>query len=102
MRPLIRPLTYLWLLAFTFSVKAGDLSQDEALRLREAGRILPLEQLLAIIQARHPESRLLEVELEEEEGIYIYEVELITRQGAVRELEIDAKGGDVLKDEEDD
>ena len=102
MRPLIRPLIYLVLLAFTFSVKAGDLSQDEALRLREAGRILPLENVLAIITARHPDSRLLEVELEEEDDIYIYEVELITSQGTVRELEIAAASGDVLKDEEED
>jgi uncharacterized membrane protein YkoI len=102
MRPLIRPLIYLVLLAFTFSVKAGDLSQDEALRLREAGRILPLENVLAIIAARHPGSRLLEVELEEEDDIYIYEVELITRESAVRELEIEAASGDVLKDEEED
>lgn len=106
MRPSIRRLVYLLLMAFALSVQADDLSQDEALRLREAGRILPLEQVIALIQTRYPGSRVLEVELEveleEDDAIYIYEVELVTRQGLVRELEIDATRGEVLKDEEDD
>ncbi|HEX7763985.1 MAG TPA: PepSY domain-containing protein [Cellvibrio sp.] len=102
MRPLLRFISYIPLLALTLSVNADDLSQDEALRLRELGRIMPLENLLSIVQARHPASRLLEVELEEDDDIYIYEVELITRDGTVRELEIDASTGQLLKDEEDD
>ena len=102
MRPLLRFISYIPLLALTLSVNADDLSQDEALRLRELGRIMPLEHLLSIVQARHPASRLLEVELEEDDDIYIYEVELITRDGTVRELEIDASTGQLLKDEEDD
>jgi uncharacterized membrane protein YkoI len=102
MRSLFRLISYITLLALALSVNADDLSQDEALRLRELGRIMPLEHLLSIVQARHPSSRLLEVELEEDDDIYIYEVELITSQGVVRELEIDATTGQLLKDEEDD
>lgn len=92
------------LLLLTCSVSARDLSQDEALRLREQGRIIPLEQVLSLIAQRHPQASLLEVELEEEEDddIYIYEVELATGEGLVRELEIDASTGKILKDEEDD
>ena len=86
----------------TGSVNARDLSQDEALRLREQGRIIPLEQLLALVEKRHPNASLLEVELEEDDDIYIYDVELATRDGVVRELEIDASTGTILKDEEDD
>ncbi|HSC67106.1 MAG TPA: PepSY domain-containing protein [Cellvibrio sp.] len=81
---------------------ARDLSQDEALRLREQGRIISLEALLASVAERHPQSSLLEVELEEDDDIYIYEVELATREGLVRELEFDAHTGKLLKDEEDD
>lgn len=83
-------------------VNARDLSQDEALRLREQGRIIPLEQLLSLVEKRHPHASLLEVELEEDGDIYVYEVELATRDGVVRELEIDASTGTILKDEEDD
>lgn len=89
-------------LLLAFSVSAGDLSQDEALRLREQGRIVSLETVLSLIQARHPASRLLEVELEEDDDRYRYEVELVTADGIVRELEIDAETGVVLLDEEDD
>ncbi len=90
------------LLLLTCSVSARDLSQDEALRLREQGRIIPLEQVLSLIAQRHPQASLLEVELEEDDDIYIYEVELATGEGLVRELEIDASTGKILKDEEDD
>ncbi len=92
----------LLLLLLTCSVSARDLSQDEALRLREQGRIIPLEQVLSLIAQRHPQASLLEVELEEDDDIYIYEVELATGEGLVRELEIDASTGKILKDEEDD
>lgn len=93
---------YFFLAALTLGVSARDLSQDEALRLREQGRIIPLEQLLELVAQRHPQSSLLEVELEEDDDIYIYEVELATRDGVVRELEFDAHTGAILKDEEDD
>lgn len=88
--------------AMTSTVVARDLKQDEALQLREGGHIMPLEELFAIISRHYPGARLLEVELEEENGLYIYEIELITRQGVVREIELDARTGRILQDEEDD
>ena len=44
---------------------------------------------------------LLEAELEEKHDVYIYEVELLTPEGVVRELGIDATTGRLLKDKED-
>jgi uncharacterized membrane protein YkoI len=102
MRLILQLAVYFFLAALTLGVSARDLSQDEALRLREQGRIIPLEKLLALVAQRHPQSSVLEVELEEDDDIYIYEVELATRDGVVRELEFDAHNGTVLKDEEDD
>ncbi|MCY1401273.1 Peptidase propeptide and YPEB domain protein [compost metagenome] len=81
---------------------ARDLSQDAALRLRQEGVILPFEQLLQSALARYPGSRLLEAELEREHGTYVYEVELLTPDGVVREIEMDARDGRILKDKEDD
>lgn len=81
---------------------ARDLDQDEALRLRRDGMILPLEQLLQTALGRYPGARLLEAELEEKHGRYEYEVELLTPQGVVREIKLDARTGELLKDEEDD
>lgn len=102
MHRFIRTFFYVFLAAFTLGVSARDLSQDEALRLREQGRIIPLEKLLTLVATLYPQSSLLEVELEEDDDIYIYEVELATRVGVVRELEFDAHTGQLLKDEEDD
>lgn len=80
---------------------ARDISQDEALRLRRSGELMPLEALLAVALARYPAASVLEVELEEDKGRYIYEIELLTSNG-VRELEIDARTGTVLQDEAED
>lgn len=88
--------------AATLSVAARDIDQDEALRLRQQGDIMALEKLLGIATSLYPGARLLEAELEEDDDIFIYEVELITSKGVVREIEIDARTGRILKDEEDD
>ena len=89
------------LLAFCSSLAARDLDQDEALALRQQGVILPLEELLQPAMARHPGSRLLEAELEKKHGKYAYEVELVTTEGVVREIKLDASTGVLIKDEED-
>jgi uncharacterized membrane protein YkoI len=93
---------YLLLAALALGASARDISQDEALHLREQGKIISLESLLELIALSHPRARLLEVELEEDDDIYIYEVEIATGNGVIRELEIDARTGKILKDEEDD
>ena len=90
------------LLLFCSLAMARDLDQDEALRLRQQGVILPLEQLLKQAMDRYPGAKLLEAELEEKHDVYIYEVELLTVDGVVRELDLEAATGRLLKDEEDD
>ncbi|MGE8153531.1 PepSY domain-containing protein [Pseudomonas vancouverensis] len=89
------------LLTFCSLAMARDLDQDEALRLRQKGVILPLEQLLQQAMDRYPGAKLLEAELEEKHDLYIYEVELLTPEGIVRELGINASTGVLLKDKED-
>ena len=90
------------LLVLSFSLSARDLNHDEARRLLREGQILPLEQMLQQARERYPDAELLEVELEEEDGILVYEVELITAEGSIRELELDARDGRLLKDEVED
>ncbi|VVP65380.1 hypothetical protein PS918_00105 [Pseudomonas fluorescens] len=89
------------LVAFCSLALARDLDQDEALRLRQQGVILPLEQVLHNALDRYPGAKLLEAELEEKHGLYMYEVELLTAEGVVRELDLDAATGRLLKDKED-
>jgi uncharacterized membrane protein YkoI len=96
---------FLLLLAGSLAAAPGvarDLDQDEALRLRREGVIMPFEQLMQRLEQQYPGATLLEAELEEEDGVLVYEVEILTTQGVVRELELDAHDGNILKDEEDD
>ncbi|MNY49048.1 hypothetical protein D3C86_1844370 [compost metagenome] len=58
--------------------------------------------MLDVALQRYSGATLLEAELEEEDDILVYEVEILTRQGVVRELELDALDGRILKDEVDD
>lgn len=81
---------------------ARDLSHNEVLFLREKGEILPLDTLVQEAQRRYPHARLLEAEVERKDGRFHYEIELLTREGHVRELEFDARSGQLLRDKEDD
>ena len=80
---------------------ARDLDQDEALALRQAGTILPLEAVVERALVLYPGATLLEVELEEEDDRLVYEVELLTLDSVVRELELDARDARLYKDEVD-
>lgn len=65
------------------------------------GAFLPLDQILDIVSASHP-GRLVEVELEMEDGAWVYEVEIITPQGRLIEVELNAATGEILTVEDDD
>ncbi|VDS09883.1 Peptidase propeptide and YPEB domain protein [Paracoccus haematequi] len=66
----------------------------------ERGEILPLAQILRQLDSEHP-GTVVEVELEHEDGIRVYEVELITPDGLLIEVDIDAATGEILKIEEE-
>lgn len=98
-----RPWIFQGLVAGTISLAAslalgdGRIDQDDAQALVEQGRILPLEQLLQ----RHAgalRGQLLDLELEREHGRLIYEVEVLGDDGRVREFELDAASGELLKE----
>lgn len=68
---------------------------DRARALREAGVIVPLEQILEGVRAVYP-GRLLETELEEQGDGYVYEIEWVGNDGTVRTLRFDAQTGSPL------
>lgn len=74
-----------------------EIAEDAVAR----GEILPLAEVLRRMQAVQP-GRVVEVELEYDDGIRIYEVELITEDGRLIEVEMDAADGTILSSEEDD
>jgi len=83
-----------------YIVQADD-DYIEAKRLRESGEIMPLEEILKNVRRTYP-GRILEVELENEKGRVIYELEILGDDSIVREIYIDAKSGKLLSVEEDD
>lgn len=88
--------------AASFTGSAGDINQDEALELRRSGKVLPFQRILEPVFKRYPDAQILEVELEEDDDKYYYELEILVGEGMVRELEIDALSGEVVEDELED
>ena len=80
---------------------AGHDDHVEARRLLDAGEILPLESILKKVRERFP-GDVLEVKLETEDDVIVYELELLGNDGVVREIYINAKTGDILSSKEDD
>ncbi len=60
---------------------------------------LPLQELLQRLSL--PESsRLLEIEVVQHNGVALYEIDLVTPEGAVKELLVDPRSGHVMKGRE--
>ncbi|CAB1276382.1 PepSY domain-containing protein [Candidatus Nitrosacidococcus tergens] len=90
------------LFSASWSLKA-DLGHNEALRLRQEGKILSFEEILGAALKRYPGALLLESDLEQRrKNIFIYELEILTTSGVVRELKINASDGQIVKDQIDD
>ena len=62
------------------------------------GDILPLEQILQNARQQHV-GRVLEIELEEQRGGLVYEVEILGDSGEVWEMNFDAHSGELLEEE---
>lgn len=81
--------------------RADDIGPEVAKRLLSEGRIRPLTEIVEAVRKQIP-GELIEVELEIEEGIYVYDVKLLGPNGRVQEVETDAATGKILKVEDDD
>ena len=79
---------------------AGDDAQ-KARALSQRGDILPLEKIAEHARAAKL-GKLIDIELEQKHGRWIYEAEVLDETGRVWELKLDARTGSVLKMELDD
>ena len=68
---------------------------SEVRQLRDSGKIMPMEDILARSRAAQP-GQVVEVELDREDGRYVYEVKIIDDTDKVHKLEIDAASVDIL------
>lgn len=75
--------------------RARDDDHERARAALQAGEIRPLAELLAGIEARYI-GRVIETELDREDGRWVYSFKLLPPTGRVFELEVDAATGRVL------
>ena len=66
--------------------------EDRARQALERGEILPLDQVIARLRDAVP-GEVSGVELEKENGIWVYEFKVISAAGRMNEVRIDAKTG---------
>lgn len=77
---------------------ADGLGVDRVRALVERGEILPLADILKRNEAR-VRGRIIEVEIEQKRGIYVYEIKVLRADGRYRELKIDARTGALIREE---
>ncbi|MBP6599169.1 MAG: PepSY domain-containing protein [Giesbergeria sp.] len=69
---------------------------EQALQAVQSGQVLPLTTVLERLAAQHP-GQVLEVELEREAQQWIYEIKLLTTDGQLVKLKLDAGTAQVLR-----
>jgi len=79
----------------------ADVKQNKAIQLNHQGVIMSLQQIIDKATAIQP-GNILETDLDEEDGIYIYELEILDDNGLVWELEFNAQSGELLEIEQED
>lgn len=80
------------------------IADDDHERAREAlarGEILPLTEILERVQAQYP-GQVLETEFDREWLRYYYELTVLTDNGYVLEIEVDAATGEIIEVERED
>jgi len=79
----------------------ADSDHNKARKLKEAGEILPLEAIIANAR-KQLSGHILEIELEFEDGRYVYELEMLDDSGTIWEFYYDAQSGKLIKKKIDD
>lgn len=82
--------------------QAKDVSPADTVELSNSGVIMSFEKLNEAALAQHPDASILDTELEESYGRYIYQVDVRDTKGQKWEIELDAKTGKVIKNQQDD
>ncbi|MGE0279542.1 MAG: PepSY domain-containing protein [Rhizobiaceae bacterium] len=86
------------LVVLALLLAAPALADDDHDRAREAlarGEILPLSRILAVVE-QEVGGRIIEIDLDRDDGRYVYEVEAVSRDGRLVELSIGAATGTIL------
>ena len=102
-RPSLRRRALAWVVVGLGAVGASsvwardDKDQDRVRDAVRAGEVMPLDELRERLRRSQP-GELLDLELEREDGRWIYEVKLLQAGGRIVKLEIDARSGEVIRE----
>ncbi|MCX7556699.1 PepSY domain-containing protein [Xanthomonadaceae bacterium JHOS43] len=90
-----------WILLPLLWLATGALADDQTAvrRAVEEGRLRPLTEIIALVQARYP-GRVVDVDLERRGGgRYVYEIEILDEHRRKHEIKVDGASGTVLESE---
>jgi uncharacterized membrane protein YkoI len=76
-----------------------DHDHDRALEAVQRGEVMPLEQVLMAVRAKI-EGVVVRTKLEQENGGWVYELKVLDRDGRMREINVNAKTGELLNPED--
>ena len=76
--------------------QASDKDHERARQAVQAGQVMPLPALLDKLALTHP-GQVLEVELEQKQSGWIYEIKLLTPAGQLTKVKLDARTAEVLR-----
>lgn len=105
MMPFARAIASVLLLMLVLPGPAlADDDHDDAQRAwrgANSGEFLPFARLARIALDRYP-GRIVEAELDDDDGRVVYEIKILQRNGRVLDVELDARTGRILGVDEDD
>lgn len=86
------------LLAFSLvpAVGRADDDQDRARQALLAGKVLPLRVVLDKVESQYPGDPV-DIEFEEDDGLYLYEIKLLQSAGNIIKLKVDAQSGEIIR-----
>ncbi|MDZ4161277.1 MAG: PepSY domain-containing protein [Burkholderiales bacterium] len=76
---------------------ASDDDHEQARQALLRGDVLPLVQLLQHLDKQRPGGHILEVELEQKNGQWVYEIKQLEAGGQLVKIKLDAKTGELLQ-----
>ncbi|MDO9598869.1 MAG: PepSY domain-containing protein [Azoarcus sp.] len=68
---------------------------EQARRALEAGEVMPLRAIIDVVERDHP-GQIVEIELERDDGRWLYEIKLLRADGSLAKLKVDGRDGRVL------
>lgn len=82
-------------LLLSMPLLAGERDHERAREALEAGEILPLRTVIEKLERDYP-GQVIEVELEREDGRWVYKIKLLRANGALVKLKVDAGDATLL------